>query len=78
MRDNASTVFTPDSQRNTVFSIHMYGVCDTASEATSLWTRPGRSASATSAGRGGATAAGNRVFNGTNGIKSTARQVTVY
>ncbi|GAA1257219.1 hypothetical protein GCM10009677_04410 [Sphaerisporangium rubeum] len=32
MRDNARTVFNADPQRNTVFSIHMYGVFDTASE----------------------------------------------
>jgi mannan endo-1,4-beta-mannosidase len=32
MRDNASTVFAADPQRNTVFSIHMYGVFDTAAE----------------------------------------------
>ncbi|GAA4230618.1 hypothetical protein GCM10023075_40780 [Streptosporangium album] len=34
MRDNASTVFAADPQRNTVFSIHMYGVFDTAAEVT--------------------------------------------
>jgi mannan endo-1,4-beta-mannosidase len=32
MRDNAATVFAADPQRNTVFSIHMYGVFDTAAE----------------------------------------------
>lgn len=32
MRDNAGTVFNADPQRNTVFSIHMYGVFDTAAE----------------------------------------------
>jgi mannan endo-1,4-beta-mannosidase len=32
MRDNAQTVFNSDPQRNTVFSIHMYGVFDTAAE----------------------------------------------
>ncbi|MEW2383931.1 cellulose binding domain-containing protein [Micromonospora sp. NPDC047707] len=32
MRDNASTVFAADPDRNTVFSIHMYGVFDTAAE----------------------------------------------
>ncbi|MEW2592413.1 cellulase family glycosylhydrolase [Micromonospora aurantiaca] len=32
MRDNAGTVFAADPQRNTVFSIHMYGVFDTAAE----------------------------------------------
>ncbi|SCG71700.1 cellulase family glycosylhydrolase [Micromonospora humi] len=34
MRDNAGTVFNADPQRNTVFSIHMYGVFDTAAEIT--------------------------------------------
>ncbi|MDQ0368319.1 cellulase family glycosylhydrolase [Catenuloplanes indicus] len=34
MRDNAATVFTADPDRNTVFSIHMYGVFDTAAEVT--------------------------------------------
>jgi mannan endo-1,4-beta-mannosidase len=32
MRDNAARVFAADSRRNTVFSIHMYGVFDTAAE----------------------------------------------
>ncbi|MEV4054825.1 cellulase family glycosylhydrolase [Amycolatopsis sp. NPDC049688] len=32
MRDNAATVFNADPQHNTVFSIHMYGVYDTAAE----------------------------------------------
>ncbi|WP_405010339.1 cellulase family glycosylhydrolase [Kitasatospora sp. NBC_01539] len=32
MRDNAAAVFASDPQRNTVFSIHMYGVFDTAAE----------------------------------------------
>ncbi|GAA3789705.1 hypothetical protein GCM10022226_05620 [Sphaerisporangium flaviroseum] len=32
MRDTAASVFNADSQRNTVFSIHMYGVFDTAAE----------------------------------------------
>ncbi|WP_433218410.1 cellulase family glycosylhydrolase [Dactylosporangium sp. CS-047395] len=32
MRDNAATVFAADPQKNTVFSIHMYGVFDTAAE----------------------------------------------
>ncbi|MFR9779809.1 cellulase family glycosylhydrolase [Micromonospora sp. MS34] len=34
MRDNAGTVFNADPQKNTVFSIHMYGVFDTAAEIT--------------------------------------------
>ncbi len=32
MRDNAASVFNSDPERNTVFSIHMYGVFDTAAE----------------------------------------------
>ncbi len=32
MRDNAASVFAADPQKNTVFSIHMYGVFDTAAE----------------------------------------------
>ncbi|MFF9624809.1 cellulase family glycosylhydrolase [Streptomyces griseosporeus] len=32
MRDNAASVFASDRDRNTVFSIHMYGVYDTAAE----------------------------------------------
>ncbi|MTE18786.1 cellulase family glycosylhydrolase [Streptomyces sp. TRM43335] len=32
MRANASTVFAADPDRNTIFSIHMYGVYDTAAE----------------------------------------------
>jgi mannan endo-1,4-beta-mannosidase len=32
MRDNARTVFNADPDRNTVFSIHMYGVYDTAAD----------------------------------------------
>ncbi|SCL31687.1 mannan endo-1,4-beta-mannosidase [Micromonospora nigra] len=32
MRDNAEAVFESDPDRNTVFSIHMYGVFDTAAE----------------------------------------------
>ncbi len=34
MRDNAASVFAADPQRNTIFSIHMYGVFDTAAEIT--------------------------------------------
>ncbi|MEU2241155.1 cellulase family glycosylhydrolase [Streptomyces sp. NPDC018338] len=32
MRDNAASVFASDPRRNTIFSIHMYGVYDTAAE----------------------------------------------
>ncbi|MFI0988661.1 cellulase family glycosylhydrolase [Streptomyces exfoliatus] len=35
MRDNAASVFAADPHRNTVFSIHMYGVYDTAAEVQS-------------------------------------------
>ncbi|WP_285777097.1 glycoside hydrolase family 5 protein, partial [Microtetraspora sp. NBRC 13810] len=35
MRDNARTVFNADPDRNTVFSVHMYGVFDTAAEIVS-------------------------------------------
>ncbi|WP_430640819.1 cellulase family glycosylhydrolase [Couchioplanes caeruleus] len=34
MRDNATSIFATDPQRNTIFSIHMYGVFDTAAEIT--------------------------------------------
>ncbi len=32
MRDNAPSVFAADTQANTIFSVHMYGVFDTAAE----------------------------------------------
>ncbi|MFE3827817.1 cellulase family glycosylhydrolase [Streptomyces sp. NPDC059092] len=35
MRDNAASVFAADPDRNTMFSIHMYGVFDTAAEISS-------------------------------------------
>ncbi len=34
MRDNAQTVFNADTARNTIFSIHMYGVYNTAAKVT--------------------------------------------
>ncbi|SDT52805.1 cellulase family glycosylhydrolase [Actinoplanes derwentensis] len=34
MRDNAASVFATDPNRNVVFSVHMYGVFDTAAEIT--------------------------------------------
>ncbi|GAB2930660.1 hypothetical protein GCM10027280_17710 [Micromonospora polyrhachis] len=34
MRDNATSVFASDPDRNTLFAIHMYGVFDTAAEIT--------------------------------------------
>ena len=39
MRDNAASVFDADPQRNTMFSIHMYGVFDTAAEISDYLTR---------------------------------------
>ncbi|HET9912930.1 MAG TPA: cellulase family glycosylhydrolase [Anaerolineales bacterium] len=35
MRDNAASIFNSDADRNTIFSIHMYGVFDTAAEVQS-------------------------------------------
>jgi mannan endo-1,4-beta-mannosidase len=35
MRDNAATIFNSDPDRNTIFSIHMYGVYNTASKVQS-------------------------------------------
>ncbi|GAA1299186.1 cellulase family glycosylhydrolase [Saccharothrix xinjiangensis] len=127
MRDNASSVFNADSQRNTVFSIHMYGVYDTASEVTSYlnafvnarlpivvgefgdnhsdgnpdentimataqsqrigylgWSWSGNGGGVeyldmvTGFNRGSLTSWGNRIFNGSNGIKATSRQASVY
>ncbi|MGW3568176.1 glycoside hydrolase family 5 protein [Streptomyces sp. NPDC000941] len=39
MRDNAASVLAADPDRNTVFSIHMYGVFDTAAEVKDYLTR---------------------------------------
>ena len=127
MRNNAASVFNADPQRNTVFSIHMYGVYDTASEVTSYlnafvnarlpivvgefgdnhsdgnpdenaimataqsqrigylgWSWSGNGGGVeyldmvTGFNRSSLTSWGNRIFNGTNGIRSTARQATVY
>jgi mannan endo-1,4-beta-mannosidase len=39
MRDNAASVFATDPNRNTVFSVHMYGVFDTAAEVTDYLNR---------------------------------------
>lgn len=38
MRDNASTVYAADPTGNTMFSIHMYGVFDTAAEVSAYLT----------------------------------------
>ncbi|GAB2978694.1 cellulase family glycosylhydrolase [Saccharothrix stipae] len=39
MRDNAASVFATDPRKNTVFSVHMYGVFDTAGEITDYLNR---------------------------------------
>ncbi|TXS44003.1 cellulase family glycosylhydrolase [Streptomyces sp. t39] len=39
MRDNAPSVFAADPDRNTVFSVHMYGVYDTAAEVSDYLNR---------------------------------------
>lgn len=39
MRDNAASVFATDPNRNVVFSVHMYGVFDTAAEITDYLAR---------------------------------------
>jgi mannan endo-1,4-beta-mannosidase len=127
MRDNAATVAAADTYKNTIFSIHMYGVFDTAAEVTDYVSAfktknlplvigefgnmhsdgdPNEDAIMSTAvsqgigylgwswsGNGGGveyldqvtsfnvaalTAWGERLFNGTNGIKATARQATIY
>lgn len=127
MRDNAATVFASDVDRNTVFSIHMYGVFDTAAEVSDYLQRfqtaglpivvgefghmhsdgnpdedaimsnaqsrgigyLGWSWSGNSGGVGyldmvnnfnvnSLTPWGDRIFNGANGIRQTAREATVF
>jgi mannan endo-1,4-beta-mannosidase len=125
MRDNAQTVFNADNQRNTVFSIHMYSVFNTASAITSYLNTfqnnglplvigefgwrfndnevDDQTILAESVSRGigylGWSWAGNsdpildmtvnfdpnqlttwgqRMFNGANGIKATAKEATIY
>ncbi|WP_213457056.1 cellulase family glycosylhydrolase [Rhizomonospora bruguierae] len=125
MRDNAQTVLNADSQRNTVLSIHMYDVFNTASSITSYlntfrtngwplvigefgWRATSSNvddqtilAEANARGLGyiGWSWAGNndpildmtnnfnasqlttwgqRIFNGTNGIKATAKEASIY
>jgi len=125
MRDNARTVWNADAQRNTVFSIHMYSVYNSASAITSYfnafqtmglplvvgefgWRFNNnevddqaimREAVARGMGYLGWSWAGNsdpildmtvnfnpnqlttwgqRIFNGTNGIRATAREATIY
>jgi mannan endo-1,4-beta-mannosidase len=127
MRDNAATVFAADPDANTLFSIHMYGVFDTAAEVTAYLAAftgkglpivigefgnmhsdgdPDEDTIMSEAqrlgigyygwswsGNGGGveyldmvtgfnpaqlTTWGQRIFNGANGIKATARQATIY
>ncbi|HKS99729.1 MAG TPA: cellulase family glycosylhydrolase [Rugosimonospora sp.] len=125
MRDNAQTVLDADSQHNTVLSIHMYDVFNTAASITSYLDAFGSKgwplvigefgwqaqptnvddqtvmAQAVSRGIGylGWSWAGNndpildmtvnfdptqlttwgqRIFNGTNGIKATAKEATIF
>ncbi|MGW9195588.1 cellulase family glycosylhydrolase [Micromonospora chersina] len=127
MRDNAGSVFAADPQKNTVFSIHMYGVFDTAAEITDYLGRfrtaglpvvvgefgfnhsDGNPDEDTIlaysqangigylgwswSGNGGGveyldmvtnfdpnqlTSWGQRIFNGANGIRATAREASVF
>jgi mannan endo-1,4-beta-mannosidase len=125
MRDNAQTVLNADSQHNTVLSIHMYDVFNTAaaivdylnrfqtngwplvigefgwqrspsnvdhetvlSEAVSRnlgylgWSWAGNNDPyldmATNFDPNQLSTWGQRIFNGTNGIKATAKQATIY
>ncbi len=127
MRDNARTVFNADADRNTVFSIHMYGVYDTAAEINSYfdafataglplvvgefgfnhsdgnpdedtimaqaqtrgigylgWSWSGNSGGVeyldmvTNFNVNQLTSWGDRIFNGANGIRSTAREASIY
>ncbi|MCG5216408.1 cellulase family glycosylhydrolase [Streptosporangium soli] len=125
MRDNAQTILNADTKRNTVLSIHMYAVFNTAasitdylnrfqangwplvigefgwrfganevdhetllSEAVSRglgylgWSWSGNTDPildmATAFDPGRLTTWGQRIFNGANGIKATAREATIY
>ena len=127
MRDNAASVFAADPNRNVVFSVHMYGVFDTAAEITDYLNRfrtaglplvvgefghnhsdgdPDEDTILATAqqlgvgylgwswsGNGGGveyldmvtsfnpaqlTSWGQRLFNGANGIKATAREATIF
>ncbi|MEV4390293.1 cellulase family glycosylhydrolase [Micromonospora sp. NPDC049580] len=127
MRDNAAAVFAADPARNTVFSIHMYGVFDTAAEITDYlgrfraaglpivvgefgfnhsdgdpdedtilaysqangigwlgWSWSGNGGGveyldmATAFNPASLTSWGQRVFNGANGIRQTAREASVF
>ncbi|ROP41802.1 cellulase family glycosylhydrolase [Saccharothrix texasensis] len=127
MRDNASSVFGADSLKNTVFSIHMYGVYDTSSEISSYlntfvsaklpilvgefgnnhsdgnpdedsimsitqslklgymgWSWSGNGGGveyldmANSFNASSLSSWGQRFFNGSNGIKATSKEASVY
>ncbi|MGW1447108.1 cellulase family glycosylhydrolase [Micromonospora sp. NPDC002411] len=127
MRDNAASVFAADPARNTVFSIHMYGVFDTAAEISDYlgrfrsaglpivvgefgfnhsdgdpdedailaytqangigwlgWSWSGNGGGveyldlATSFNPANLTTWGQRLFNGVNGIRQTAREASVF
>ncbi|MFY1620246.1 cellulase family glycosylhydrolase [Micromonospora sp. WMMD736] len=127
MRDNAASVFAADPARNTLFSIHMYGVFDTAAEISDYlgrfrtaglpivvgefgfnhsdgdpdedsilaysqangigwlgWSWSGNGGGveyldmATAFNPASLTTWGQRVFNGVNGIRQTAREATVF
>ncbi|MCM0673957.1 cellulase family glycosylhydrolase [Micromonospora phytophila] len=127
MRDNAASVFAADPDRNTVFSIHMYGVFDTAAEITDYlgrfrsaglpivvgefgfnhsdgnpdedtilsysqangigwlgWSWSGNGGGveyldmATNFNPAALTTWGQRIFNGANGIRQTAKEATVF
>ncbi|HZB28703.1 MAG TPA: cellulase family glycosylhydrolase [Streptosporangiaceae bacterium] len=125
MRDNAQTILDADAQRNTVLSIHMYGVFNTAASITDYLNRFQANgwplvigefgwrfdagqvdhetilAEAASRGLGylgwswsgntdpildmatgfdatRLTTWGQRIFNGANGIKATAKEATIY
>ncbi|MGS2618325.1 cellulase family glycosylhydrolase [Micromonospora sp. LZ34] len=126
MRDNAASVFAVDPDRNTVFSVHMYGVFDTAAEISDYlgrfrtaglpivvgefghnhsdgdpdeeaifsytqangigwlgWSWSGNGGGveyldmATNFNPASLTSWGQRIFNGANGIRQTAREATV-
>ncbi|MFG1868377.1 cellulase family glycosylhydrolase [Micromonospora arborensis] len=127
MRDNAASVFAADPARNTLFSIHMYGVFDTAAEISDYlgrfrtaglpivvgefgfnhsdgnpdedtilaysqangigwlgWSWSGNGGGveyldlATSFNPANLTSWGQRLFNGANGIRQTAREASVF
>ncbi|WP_433317288.1 cellulase family glycosylhydrolase [Micromonospora sp. CA-269861] len=127
MRDNAASVFAADPARNTVFSVHMYGVFDTAAEISDYlgrfrsaglpivvgefgfnhsdgnpdedtilaysqangigwlgWSWSGNGGGveyldlATNFNPASLTDWGQRLFNGANGIRQTAREASVF